>query len=363
MRDVQRRDGRRGKRHRTARKSPPQRDSRQAPNRRQHSGLAEKQRQHRCLRRAQGPEHSYLLAPRDDGGRDGVVDEEQAHQQRDVGQGGQVELERRQHLLDLLASPCRALHVEPGRQPRADGLFRFVEPRGLVQTHIDTVDSTQPVKRPLGRGDVHQDEVAVEGPCGPLVTQQRANAERPYTVAHCQVQRRTAAGIRPVGRRGGQPVPARKDFGDDHRRGVEEEFEKRLCSGLMVAGADVEPVLANRLVAQHVHAEHAHRLGASRRQDRHRVAFNHRADVAPGPQPRQLRQSRLVDTEARADDFKRRLARHGVESGGESAKCAGVGQAYGQHDRDAQRDPCHSQPGAQSLLRDTPQYEPAEDRH
>ncbi len=132
--------------------------------------------------------------------------------------------------------------------------FRLVEARGLVQTHVDPVDPTQPVKRPLGRGDVHQDEVAVEGPCGPFVAQQRANAECPYPIAHRQVKRRTAVGIRSVRRPGGQPVPARKHFGDDHRRGVEEEIEKRPRSRLPAAGADVEPVLANRLVAQDIHA-------------------------------------------------------------------------------------------------------------
>jgi hypothetical protein len=163
--------------------------------------------------------------------------------------------------------------------------------------------------------DVHQHEGAVERPGRPLIPEQCADPKGPCLVAHRKLQGRTRTGARAIRRLGNQSVPSREDFGDDHRRRVEQESEEGLRRGLPVAGPDIEPVVAYRLIAQDVHAEDTNRFGAIGRQQGERIALDDGTDIAPGAQPGEFRQPGLVDAESRADDFKRRLARDGVERG------------------------------------------------
>ena len=89
--------------------------------------FAQEQRQHLPARDAERAQHADLVAPRQHRDRDGVVDEEQADDQRDPRQRRQIQVERGEHPLDLLAAPRRPRGGEPGGQARADGRDRGVE--------------------------------------------------------------------------------------------------------------------------------------------------------------------------------------------------------------------------------------------
>ena len=109
-RDVQRRHGRRRQRDRAVRKHAAQRHAERAAGDREGRRLAQKQRSHARARDAKRAEHANLVAPREHRHGHRVVDEEQPDEERDVRERGQIEMKRREHLLDLPAALCRALH-------------------------------------------------------------------------------------------------------------------------------------------------------------------------------------------------------------------------------------------------------------
>ena len=89
--------------------------------------LAEEQPEHLPARDAERAQHPDLVAARQHVDGRGVVDQEQPDDQRHPRQRRQVQVERGQHLLDLLAAAGRPAGGQPGWQARLDGRHRGVD--------------------------------------------------------------------------------------------------------------------------------------------------------------------------------------------------------------------------------------------
>ena len=121
----------------------------------------------------------------DDG--DGVVDQEQADEQRDPRQRRQVEVERAQHPLDLRAAPRRPLDRATRRAVACRSPLSRVDVRAVREPDLDAIEAAEPIERPLRRGDVHQDEVAVEHARRAVILQQPSDHERAASIADVEL--------------------------------------------------------------------------------------------------------------------------------------------------------------------------------
>ena len=86
------------------------------------------------------------------------------------------------------------------------------------QQHVDAIDAAEPIERELRRGDVHQDEVAVEHARRPFVLQDAAHDERQHAIADHQPHRRAERIV----------APRRQLLGDDDRLRTGQDLEKLL---------------------------------------------------------------------------------------------------------------------------------------
>ena len=128
-----------GQPHGGARQQPAGRRAQRRADCRQHRRFAQKEAEHEPPRRAEGPQRADLGPPRDDRYGDGVVDEEQAHDQRDVRQRGQVEVEGRKHPLDPAgpAAPGAGHAARPAAARRSPARRRRCPPRRTVGSRPD----------------------------------------------------------------------------------------------------------------------------------------------------------------------------------------------------------------------------------
>ncbi len=287
-------------------------------------------------------------------------------------------MKRRQHALHLFAAPARPLRGETGRQPGGNRTERGLDLRGgrrrapgARQLHVHAVDATQPIEGQLRRRDVHQHEAAVHHARRPLVLQQPADHVGVHAIASHQPDL-VAQRI---------PAPPCHLLGDDDAAGAGEQFEK-LLRGHGVGGrralrqgvALAHRIVAERQVAEDVHAQHLHRLAATcgaerdfaaRRDARAGVAWgggdghfplDHRGDGAELAKPAEVAEQSLVDARG-AQDLQRGPARDGVERGLETAHRTAVGQLDGDDHGDAEGDAHHGGHRARPLLRHAPQDE------
>ena len=225
--------------------------------------------------------------------------------------------------------------------------------RGRIrQPHVHAIDPAEPIERPLRGGDVHQHEVAVHHSGGALVPEERANDERVHHVAHRQGQRAADH----------EAVSSGESIAHHNRGRIDQQTQKGL-RGSLTARRLEQAIVANRLVLEDVDAEDAHGFGAALAHERHRVALDHRADIAPFPQPPERAQPILGDAQAGAGDLEGRLAGHRVERGSKPAERALVRQPDRQHDAHAERDASDSQQRPHGLRAEAPQDEPAKKRH
>ena len=320
--------------------------------------------EHLAPRDAERAQHPDLFAARQDVDRRGVVDQKQPDDERHPRQRRQVQVERRQHLLDLLAAAGRPAGGEPRRQPRLDGRDGGVDvgagrcPRpvesaaGPRNPHVEAIEAAEPGEGELGRGDVHQHEAAVHHPRRASVLEQRAHDVGADAIAGDQAD----LVAEPVAAAPGQLL------GDDHALRAGQDGQELLRRERRAAGRHGHPavgaggggsrgggdrVVADRAIAQDVDAQHLDGFGAARpRHPRHRVghqghlAFDHRRDLAELAQPAQRGQQRLVHP-GRGGDLDRGMTGDGVERGLEAADRAGVGELDGDHHRDAGGDAGH----------------------
>jgi hypothetical protein len=80
------------------------------------AGFAQEEAADLGARGAQRPQDANLDAPASHGGGDGVVDQEDADEQGDHAQGGEIELECGEHVLDLETALARGLGAEMRRK-------------------------------------------------------------------------------------------------------------------------------------------------------------------------------------------------------------------------------------------------------
>ena len=218
--------------------------------------FAQEQGLHLSPCHAQRPERPDLLPPGEHRHGHRVVDEEQAHEQRDGRQRRQVQVKRREHLLHLLPAPRRTLHGQAGRQPGGDGLLRRGDVHAVSQRDVDAVHVSQSLERPLRRRQIHQQEIAVEQLRGPFGFEQRSNAQRLRAVADDDVERIADRESVAVGERAG-----------DHGRfrvGQQPEDVGRGLRRRRVRTCVADLVVADREVAEDVDAEDAEEFGTPR---------------------------------------------------------------------------------------------------
>ena len=349
---VERRHGRRREANGRVCKGPARANAHGATGDSERQRLAQKQRQHPPARDAECAQHADLPAPRDDRRRHRVVNEKEPDEHRDPRERRQVELERCQHPLDLRAAARRPLNGQPRWQTRRDDALGFVQPGRIRQPQVHAIDPAEPIEGPLRGGDVHEDEIAVHHPGGALVPEKRANDERVHHVADRQGQR--AAGH--------ETVTSGESLAHHNRRRIDQQTQKRLRGSLTARCLD-QAIVPNRLVLEDVDAKDAHGFGAALAHERHRVALDHGADIAPFPEPPERAQPILGDAQAGAGDLERRPAGHRVESGSKPADRALVRQPDCQHDAHAQRDAGDSQHRPHGLRAEPPQDEPAKEGH
>src|SRR5690606_8226577 len=124
---------------------------------------------------------------------------------------------------------------------------------GLVETDVNPVDPPEAAERQLRRGNVHEREAAVGRARRTVVAEDPADRERQARVPDAERQRVADA----------EPMARGEALRDDDRVAVDEETEKRGRVGRRVPAAEVEEtVLAQRLVAEDVDAEHAQELAS-----------------------------------------------------------------------------------------------------
>ena len=225
---------------------------------------------------AEAAEHAGVVAPRHDGEHRGVVDEEDAHEQRQQREGLEVDAEGPEHRLHRERPLAAGLHEKPGAPaPPEAGL--------VVEDEVDPVHDARGVQQPLRLPDVHHHERLA-----------RRAGEQPR-------EPQTAAG-----RRERRPGLERERRGEtslhQHRRRVAEQLEKAAAGS--VAPGDVEELRAQGDVEEGVDAEEPDLLPRAEPQ----------ATVEDGGQgadrrvARERRQQRLLERAGRPLDGVRRRA-------------------------------------------------------
>jgi len=180
---------------------------------------------------AEGTEEAELRpTPRDVGG-DGVGDEKHADNERDKGEGGEVELKGSQHSFDLATAPIRGpgacVGGEAGSEPFGEGLadgFLFRR-RGSAEDGFDAVDLASELKAGLDGGDVGEGEVIVGADKIVRRFEQKADAEGGFPAAVHGAESVTDLQPKPLGEAAGKGDGI--GFGDE-RDGIGRIFQRVL---------------------------------------------------------------------------------------------------------------------------------------
>ena len=222
--DVDGADRGRGHAHRHIGQQPRQAEAEPDAREREHRGFAEKEQQHLAARQAKRAQRADVLPAGDHRNRYGVVDQEQADDQRDPRQGRQVGVERREHGFHLLAAARRPLCRQSFRHASGNRRERGGQVGAVREQHVEPVDPAQAIEGELRGGNVHQHEVAIEHARRTFVLQQPADDVRDDPVAehhlHLAPDREAA--------------PLRQLLADHHRPFVGQDLEELL-------GRDLRP--------------------------------------------------------------------------------------------------------------------------
>ncbi len=140
-----------------ARQHASQRDSDEGSDHAEHCGFAQENREDAARAYAERAQNAYLRSSPHHAHRDRVVNEECAHQQRNITQYLQIPAERPQHALVLFAASARRCYVIGERHRLANHFLHARRIFSWVNRHFDAVDPAIGIEQLLGDRDVHRD--------------------------------------------------------------------------------------------------------------------------------------------------------------------------------------------------------------
>ena len=289
----------------------------------EHTRFAQKQAAHFPARSADGAQDADLHAPPRHGSRDGVVDEEDADEQRDHAQRGEVELESRKHAFDLVTSLAGWLGMQIWWQ-------YAVELRGdrrgaarVVEQQLQGGEMALPAKEFLRPADVHDREIC--GHRAGLVSMIEEGGHRRGLAFAVDQQAQVVAELEVVPRGKIRVHGELSAF-------THPAFERRTAPLL----PDVEG--AEGVAAEQIHAEDVQVFaGPVGKGD---LALDEAGDGFHAGLAREHGPERFIHIAAH---FELRLARNEIDAGGEGAMRAVVGNLDRQVDRHPQRHAEHIQ--------------------